>query len=93
MDRAEFVELFRKSGGALGPASPTEDRDGDGSGETWSCSEPFDFGVSVGADVFVGGGSFGGSGNKGLRCRFNRGMRNRLLVDAWPSRGELVRND
>lgn len=33
MDRAELVELFRKSGGALGPASPTEDLDGDGSGE------------------------------------------------------------
>ena len=33
MDRAELVELFRKSVGALGPANPTEDLDGEGSGE------------------------------------------------------------
>lgn len=34
MDRAEFVESLRRSSGALGPARPTADRDGDGRGET-----------------------------------------------------------
>lgn len=38
-ERAEFVESFRNSGGtleAVEAASPTVERDGEGSGETWS---------------------------------------------------------
>lgn len=33
---------------------------------------------------------FGGKGKRGLRCRFKRGMRNRLVPDT-PSRGEAER--
>lgn len=33
-ERAEFVESFRSSGGAPDAGSPTEERDGEGRGET-----------------------------------------------------------
>lgn len=48
-ERAEFVESFLDNGGAIVAASPTVDRDGEGSGDTWSMvSETSDFGVSAG---------------------------------------------
>jgi hypothetical protein len=50
-ERAEFVESFRNRCGVLVAASPTVERDGDGSGETWSWpSEISEFGVSAGGN-------------------------------------------
>lgn len=89
-ERAEFVESFRNSGVTFEEAaSPTVERDGEGSGETWSWpSEVSDFGVSAGANfgrLFTtpaGCETLGGKGKRGLRVRFKRGIRNRFAAVA-----------
>lgn len=91
-ERAEFVESFRNSGGtleAVEAARPTVERDGEGSGETWSWpSEVSCFGVSTGGNFgrlsTPPGGceTLGGKGKRGLRVNFKRGIRNRFAVVA-----------
>lgn len=100
IERAEFVESCRNSGGVPAAAKPTEDREGEGRGETRSISsEASDFGVSAGGNrgplsiKRFPDGTFGGKGNNGPRFRLRRGRRKRFVfaADPWPSRGELVR--
>lgn len=96
VERAEWVELaesFLKRGGR-GDATPAE-REGDGNGEMLSCScasgvvglgpvWPFkDLGVRPFIDCDAVG--LGGRGNRGLRFRFKRGIRNRFALDIEPS--------
>jgi hypothetical protein len=102
---AEFAELdesFRARGGREAD-KPAEDRDGEGSGDMWSCpSEASERRVGPsGTDLDcvrpAAGPSapncdpvgFGGSGKSGPRFRFSRGIRKRLLRVVAPP-GELV---
>jgi hypothetical protein len=86
---AELEESFLRSGGR-GDDNPADDRDGDGNGDTWSCSSMGRSGVRSPDSVPVGRG---GRGNRGPRLRLRRGMRNGFFFPiAIPaSRGELVR--
>jgi hypothetical protein len=97
---AELDESFRMIGGREAD-KPADDREGDGKGDTWSCpSEASDPRVGPsGTDLdWVKPGvcplsavGFGGNGNW-TRFLFRRGMRNRLVPEACPPRGEFVRD-
>lgn len=92
-ERADAIESRLDTGAVPWLDSPTDERAGDGRGETWSWSseisdlEATPFG---GRCPESGVDTLGGKGKRGPRFLFKRGIRNRLEADP-PSRGVNVR--